>query len=374
MDAFLESFWRADAAAHLDNCFNPAATQVALGIRMSDECVFAELGEAGNPWGYTPRSRRLDLNRRYNDLAEKIVGLRLLREELPPEDAAFPAYRQIGEVFGGEYRFDGNTTWLHGTLTTLEALSAQLDRVEAMDDQALRDFVLPPNWAEEKKRIYETYGITPPVWHHVRGPVTLATSIYGVERLLFLYYDDPDLFVRLRDAIAKIILGYIDLFHREAGYCPESAPHGFSFADDDCNLMTPQMYELFGYPVLQRVFNAQSPDPGDERYQHSDSAMGHLLPILGRLNLTGCNFGPTVTVQQIRQAMPRTRIDGQLAPLTFMRNDPESITAEVKRDCLAIRQTGSRGLNLSTAGSINNGSSLASMRVVMEAVAAYGQY
>lgn len=374
MDSFLSSFWQADALAHLQNCFNPAAPQVALGIRMSDECVFAELDEPGNPWGYTPRQRRMDLNRRYNDRSEKIVGLRLLREELPPEDAVFPAYREIGEVFAGEYRFDGNTTWLHGTLDTPEALRAQLDRVEAMDAQALRDFVLPPNWASEKKRIYETYGITPPLWHHVRGPITLATSIYGVERVLFLYYDDPELFVRLRDAILKTILGYIDLFHREAGYTPETAPHGFSFADDDCNLLTPDMYELFGYPVLRRVFEVQSPDPGDERFQHSDSAMGHLLPILSRLNLTGCNFGPTVTVEQIRQTMPRTRIDGQLAPLTFMRNDPAAITAEVRRDCEAIRRTGARGLNLSTAGSINNGSSLASMRVVMEAIAEYGQY
>ena len=106
----LERFWENDTLAHAENCFSRTAPQVALGIRMSDECVFAELNEPGEPWGHTPRERRLELNRRYNDLAERIVGKRLLRETLPDPGRAFPAFRQIGEVFGGEYVFDGKTT------------------------------------------------------------------------------------------------------------------------------------------------------------------------------------------------------------------------------------------------------------------------
>jgi uroporphyrinogen decarboxylase len=100
--------------------------------------------------------------------------------------------------------------------------------------------------------------------------------------------------------------------------------------------------------------------------------MGHLLPLLSTLNLTGCNFGPTLTVEEIRSHMPLTRIDGQLAPFTFMKNDPEAILAEVKRDCEMAKKT--RGLNLTTAGSINNGSSLESLKVVMYGITKYGQY
>jgi RimJ/RimL family protein N-acetyltransferase len=76
----IERFWADDELAHRDNCFYADAPQVALGIRMSDECVFDELGEEGTPWSHTPRERRLDLNRRYNDKSERIVGLRLLNE------------------------------------------------------------------------------------------------------------------------------------------------------------------------------------------------------------------------------------------------------------------------------------------------------
>jgi uroporphyrinogen decarboxylase len=101
--------------------------------------------------------------------------------------------------------------------------------------------------------------------------------------------------------------------------------------------------------------------------------MAHLLPILGRLNLTGCNFGPTVLVDQIRRYMPRTRIDGCLSPLVFMHNDEEEIKRQVIRDCEMAKQYG-RGLNLSTAGSINNGSLLTSMRLVMATIQEYGRY
>ena len=79
LDLDIEQFWRDDELAHKDNCFSKEAPQVALGIRMSDECVFAELGEEGDPWGYTDPLRRYDLNCRYNEKAIKIVGRPLLR-------------------------------------------------------------------------------------------------------------------------------------------------------------------------------------------------------------------------------------------------------------------------------------------------------
>jgi uroporphyrinogen decarboxylase len=70
--------------------------------------------------------------------------------------------------------------------------------------------------------------------------------------------------------------------------------------------------------------------------------------------------------------MPTTRIDGCLAPFTFMNNDEDAIIAEVKRDCEMAKN--SKGLNVSTAGSINNGSLLSSMRAVMYAIQNYGRY
>ena len=109
-----------------------------------------------------------------------------------------------------------------------------------------------------------------------------------------------------------------------------------------CCLLSPSMYEMFGYPVLKKVFARFSPDHEDKRYQHSDSAMEHLLPILGRLNLNGVNFGPTVMAPAIRKYMPEARIDGCIAPFTFMNNDREGPTpVTFSPRAAAARQTSS---------------------------------
>jgi len=381
LDLDIEQFWRDEELTHKENCFSKDSPQVALGIRMSDECVFAELGEDGQPWGYTPPERRYELNCRYNEKARKIVGRALLGEHKPlPKDqqpkVTIPGYRQIGEVFGGAYVFDGNTTWLKGSLSEPEDLAKKLKEIHALtaDPDAFRSFVLPADWDERCRAVYELYGRRPGQFTGIRGPVTLATSVFGTENLLFLYYDDEGLFTEFADTIADVVLAYVDLFIRESGHTDDNFRHGFSFADDDSNLMTPDMYKAFGYRVLKRVFEKTAPDPEDNRYQHSDSAMGHLIPLLADFNLTGCNFGPTVTVQEIRKYMPKTRIDGQLAPFTFMRNVEEDIIAEVRRDCEAAKENDLRGLNLTTAGSINNGSLLTSMRTVMAAIQTYGRY
>ena len=368
-DLDIEQFWIDDEMAHKDNCFSREAKQVALGIRMSDECIFAELGVEGNPWLSLPREQRIELNKRYNDKAEKLVGIRLLRETLPEEDEIFPYVRRIGEVFEGRYTINNHTEWLEESCSTPSELEAVLDRVEKLD---LREFMLPDNWESEKIRIYETYGMKPGLLRGIRGPVTLATSIYGVENLLFLILDEPDLAQRFSNVIGDVVCKMSAIMDEEAGYAKGEAPAGFGFNDDNCCLLNVEMYERFGYPILKKVFERFSPKEVDWRYQHSDSDMAHLLPILGRLNLTGCNFGPTVLVDRIRKYMPHTMIDGCLAPFTFMNNNEEKIIEEVKRDCEMAKEY--RGLNLSTAGSINNGSLLTSMRAVMYAIQKHGRY
>lgn len=362
----ISRFWHDDESAHINNCFNHSV-QIPLGIRMSDECVFAELGEEGTPWMPIPIQRRIELNRRYNDKAERIVGKRLLNEDFLPADAQLPYVKRIGEVFGGQYIYHNETEWLTQSVYSHQDLEKLLDQVERMD---LRAFMLPENWEAEKKRVYERYGVKPSLMRHIRGPVTLACSIMGTEDFLFLVMDEPDLAQRFSDAIIKVTLGMAQVMDEECGTTAQET-RGFSFADDNCCLMTPQMYELFGYPVLKEVFTKYAPDEKDSRYQHSDSAMAHLLPILGTLDLNGVNFGPTVRIPEIRKHLPRARIDGCISPMSFMRNDSEALIREVRRDCADALVY--NGVNITTAGSINNGSSLESLRLIMQVIQNHGR-
>jgi uroporphyrinogen decarboxylase len=132
------------------------------------------------------------------------------------------------------------------------------------------------------------------------------------------------------------------------------------------------MYEFFGYPVLAGLFERYCPDPADVRHQHSDSAMGHLLPVLAKLKLNHVNLGPTLTVTEIREHLPNAVIAGQLAPFTYSRNEEENIVLEFLRDFDMARE--SRGLLFATSGSINNGTRLTSMRLAMAAIQRFGRY
>ena len=369
----IDRFWDDQAIARADP-FGPDILQVPLGAICNSECVFAELGIKEDRARYQRDVEwRLSLNKAYNDKAEAIVGRRLLSERPPdPNPPSFPPIKALHDVFEMENRWDNTSQcwWLLKAANNEDELAALLDRVEKRLEN-LRDFLLPDNWDEERDRLM-AMGHKPPLYRSQRGPVTFATSMYGVEFLIMLIVDNPNLTARLRDAIRDVMVEKIRIHDEEAGYTRENAPRGFSFSDDNCVTLTPDMYEFFGYPMVKGVWDFCSPDPGDYRRQHSDSDMMHIVPILARCNLTSVNFGPGVMVDHIRKYMPNAVIHGVLAPFTYSRNEEVNMVAEFLRDHeMTFEQ---RGLVFATAGSINNGSRLTGMRLLMAAIQEYGRY
>ncbi|MBT3376334.1 MAG: hypothetical protein HN742_35315 [Lentisphaerae bacterium] len=365
----LNRFWETQEAARRDPWNGP---QVALGIGMSSECCFDELDIPIDYHTLTHNhAYRLDLHTRYNNLAEKIVGKRLLSEAPAPDPALqYPGVKQLHDIFEARNEWHNESYWLMQAATNEDELSALLDRVEARLND-LRAFILPENWDAERSRLMAA-GRKPGLYRGQRGPVTFAMSVYGVENLIYLILDNPELAGRLRDLILEAMLERARILDEEAGYSPTEAPRGFSFADDNCTLLTADMYEFFAYPILKGMFDRYCPAPEDRRGQHSDSDMEHLLPILGRCDLRWTNFGPTVMVDKIREHLPNAVIHGQLAPFVFSRNEEVNIVAELLRD---IELAGDeRGLLFATAGSINNGSRLTGLRLIMAAIQEFGQY
>lgn len=366
----LERFWADDVLAHRDP-FGADIPQVALGIRMGGECIFDELSLLEDHYRlHHDPAWANEIARAYNAKAERIVGKSLVPIRATKPEDRYPAVKGLHDVFEARNEWHGQSYWLKQVARSESDLESLLDRVMARD---IRNFILPPNWAEEKARLMAR-NIKPALYRSQRGPVTFATSIYGAEELIFLCLDNPDLAARLRDAILHVMLEIARVLDEEAGYAAGQAPRGFSFLDDNCCLLNPKLYEFFGYPILKGVFERYAPEPSDRRYQHSDSAMGHLLPLLGPqgLNLNCVNFGPTLSVSEIRAHCPGAVIHGQLAPFTFSRNQEVDMILECLRDIEQARA--SRGLVFTTAGSINNGSRLTGMRLIMAAIQRYGRY
>jgi uroporphyrinogen decarboxylase len=314
-----------------------------------------------------PYDVALDLRKRYNERALEVVGRAMMPEDdPPPADSHFPPVRGITDIFEAETVHTGGTGWVMPSARTPNELEALLDRVERRD---LREFLLPANWDTEARRVFDAYGKKPRMGGGVRGPITAAMSIYGVENLIYLIRDRPTLAGRFRDVLADSIIGMTRVYY---DLCGTPDRRGFGFADDNCAMLNAEMYAFFGVPILKRVFGKFAPGPDDTRHQHSDSAMTHLLPLLNEAGVNHGNFGPTVRVEDIRRAMPRCVIHGQLAPWTFARGTDEEVAAEVRRDIEAAGADG--GLIIATAGSINPGSRLSGLRAIMGTIQRYGRY
>ncbi len=362
----LERFW-ADNDAAIRAPFSPGIPQFPMGIAMGYEAIFSELGHPFN-------LRRLEEDYEfvrsaawaYNDKAERIVGRRLLDETAYDPSRRFPKVKPLEEVFGCRNVWESESWWALPAAGTPQELERLLDRVEQLDLEAE---MFPPDWEAACRRIYEQHGLRPFLKLDLRGPVTLATSVYGVENLIYLLTDAPPLALRFRDVIQQATIEYYRVCRRVSD--PLRMTPGFSFRDDNCQMLTPDMYEQFGLPILQAVFAEFAPGPDDRRYQHSDSDMGRLLDPLSRSGLNVVNFGPKVRFERIRRHLPRAVVHGTLAPFTFMRNDEAAIIAEVRRDMDEARPT--LGLVIDTAGSINDGSLLSSMRIVMWTIQSYGR-
>lgn len=364
----LERFW-AENAVSLENPFSPDIVQPAFNAKLNFECVFAELGLEIKLLKYmNDEAFKLELNREYNKRAREIVGNAWLPEEAKDPADKTPHPRGLSHIFEAENVWHDQSWWLQQSANTEDELKALLDRIDAKD---IRKEILPDGWDRTLARAKKK-GVDPPRYVHQRGPVTFACSIFGPENLIMMLMTNPDLGERLRDTILRVMLDMRRILDEEAGYTPETAPRGFSFADDNCCLLTPDLYDFFGAPILRGMFDYCAPDPEDWRYQHSDSDMAHLLPILSEMGFQKVNFGPTLTCEQIRAAMPNTVIQGQLAPFTYMRNEEENIVLEFLRDHDMTRE--SRGLEFDTAGSISNGTKLTSMRLAMAAVQHFGRY
>jgi uroporphyrinogen decarboxylase len=363
----VEKFWEDNTVAH-EKIWSTDCPQMPCGIQMGGETYFAELGMKEDWYKhYHDPKWLLPLKVKYNEVSLEIVGKKFLNESLPNPNHAWPAVKELSDIFEAENIWHNESYWLKKSVDSIEELKALLDRVERRLEN-LSEFILPDNWGEEKERL-NALGFNSPIYRGQRGPVTFATSVFGVENLIFLCYDHAELAKRFSDLICKAILERAKVLDIERGYDENNFKHGWAWADDNCCMLSADLYEMFGFPILKKVFDKYSPNKGDKRFQHSDSEMRHLLPLLKKLNMTQVNLGPTLSVSEIREYLPNAIIDGQLAPFTFSRNEEVNIVAETLRDMEMSRE--SKGISFCCAGSINNGSMLSGLRLIMATIQKY---
>ena len=357
-----KAFW-----AENDLCrgrpFHTDKPRAPLGLPVDDHWLIEELAIPSTLRYYRDAEYRATVNRQCNDRCEESIGLRPFAEAVQPK----PVLR-IEEVFGSHAELtEGGTPWLEPGVRSIEDLRTLCDRMERLDQKGLRDLMFsnggsitpqPPD-PDGSKRVRSAGS---------RGPATIGTSVCVTMNLMYWLVDCPVDVGRFYELLAETLVRYQRVVEQESNVIFR----GYGWLDDNCCLFSPGLYDRYCYPVMKKVFDAFAPRPEDSRYQHSDSEMRHLLPILARLDFHGVNFGPTIPAEVIRRAMPRAEIYGQIAPMTLRNGTFEDVVAEVRRDFAAVGADG--GLFVTTAGSVSAGTKLERLREWMWAVQEFTRY
>ncbi len=160
----------------------------------------------------------------------------------------------------------------------------------------------------------------------VLGPVTLASQLLGLEKLLFLLHDAPDQAraVLQRCAGVAIRFGAAQLAsgaHLAVVFDPSSTP----------SVLPPALFRRFNLPALQAIFREFSAAGARGNWLHIAGPVDPILPLYREAGADLANFDYCVDPSTATRALPHTALDGNVRPLSFVEGTPDSLAGEVHR-------------------------------------------
>lgn len=350
-DLDLEAFWAENAAC---GAFTTHKPRCAIEFSPDDHWLFEFMSVPSTLRYYADKAYRDELHRQANRALLQHVGRAYF-----DEDTWQTTPRRIENLFGSEFTYtEGGTGWLGHVTDDPGEFARVLDRAEATD---VRTWALPPAFRREWNERKKAGKTLPLLGTGSRGPATIMTSVLHPETVFGWMFDYPELMQRFRDVLARKMVELNTVLRAFSG----NTQPGWWITDDNCALFSPRLYREYCFPVLQTVLAAMA--PGDcRRYQHSDSAMGHLLEQQRDLGINAVNYGPDVDAGLIRRTMPQAMIHGQMPPFLLRNGSPDAIQERLLYDFAQAGAGG--GLTIATAGSLAAGTGVGRMRWLMKLV------
>jgi uroporphyrinogen decarboxylase len=345
----LDAFWSENEACRN---FTPHKPRCALSLPLDDHWLFEFMDVPSTRRYYHDKAYRDELHHQVNQVTRQYLGKVFFEE-----DTWVYSPKRIENLFGSEFTYtEGATPWLTVAANDPAELAGILDRAEATD---VARWALPPEYVAEWERRKSAGRPLPVLGAGSRGPATIMASVLHPETLLYWLYDHPELMRRFRDILARQM---VELNRVLRAFSGNTEP-GWWITDDHCALFSPRLYREYCVPVLRQVLDAMAPGES-RRYQHSDSAMGHLLDDQRALGINDVNYGPAVDAAVIRAKMPGAIINGHTPPLLLRNGSPAEIEERVASDFRKAGATG--GLVVTTAGSVAAGTGVGRLRWFMQ--------
>ena len=357
-----KAFWKENEQCQ--EKFSTNKPRVPISFWLDDHFLLEEMALPSTIRYYNDPKYKLEINKQCNDKVEPAIGKRFYSEK----QGMLISPNRFEVIMGAHWELsEGGTPWLESTAHDIEDVKKLILRAEKLD---MKKEAFPDGWQEEKNRYEAESGKKVSLGGaSSRGPATMATSILGTTNTCMFIMDEPEVMKEFFEILGKKLIEYHHALMNDTNKVHSG---GYSITDDNCYLYPPKQYLELCAPVLDKIFKEFAPNPSDKRHQHSDSPMGHLMGILNDLGINSANFGPTLTPIEIRKAMPKAVIVGQIPPFTLRNGTPEEIISVVRRDIDTVGGDG--GLVECPAGSVAGGTPLENLRIYMWAVQTYGRY
>lgn len=350
-DLDLEAFWEENT-----QCLTFTRDKPRCGVEFSpdDHWLFEFMSVPSTICYYQDKAYRDSLHKEVNRITQQYVGKTFF-----DEDTFQNSPRRIENLFHCEFTYQENSTpWLTPGTDDPDEFARILDEAESTD---LHIWAFPDAYREEWEQRKREGRSLPFLGDGSRGPATIMTSVLKVETAIFWLYDHADLMRRFRDILADKMIEFNTILREFSG----NTQPGWWITDDNSALFNRALYREYCFPVLEKLLPAMA--PGDaRRYQHSDSAMGHLLDMQYALGIREVNYGPGIDVAYIREKMPDALIKGHMPPFLLRNGTPDEIKQRVVEDFDKAGETG--GIVMATAGSLAAGTGVGRMRWFMQVV------
>jgi len=183
-----------------------------------------------------------------------------------------------------------------------------------------------PELLKAVKRLRQEVGDDVLVVGCVLGPMTLATQLLGMEKTLYLAIDTPEQFSDLMNFATEVVIGFgiaqVDSgAHLPIVFDPSSSP----------DVIPPQFYREFVLPHLEQLFSAFKQAGAVANWLHTAGPTESVLPFYPLAGVDIANFDYCVEPSDALQAVPQTCLDGNIKPLSFVEQTPETIADESSR-------------------------------------------